>query len=160
MDNVNPNALNDNQLSLWNQIRAHLSFCAINRGPHGWELELCSPSTCCNDFNFAGPQQMVTFNTPKVVPKLRPGVWDIVFHMQGQHLSEMALRYWEVYQRESKPVPVLLHADKCCQLGEIYCHMGEIIRLVSSDSSSVVLSQVFNAFNLSFQCSELKIKTE
>lgn len=42
VDNVNPNAPNLRHLSLWNQIRAHLSFCAIKRGPHGWELELRS----------------------------------------------------------------------------------------------------------------------
>lgn len=33
---------------------------------------------------------MVTFNTPKVIPQLRPGVWDAVFRAQGQHLSQEA----------------------------------------------------------------------
>ena len=89
---------------------------------------------------------MVTFNTPKVVPQLRPGVCDIVFHTWGQHLSEMANGTEEVYQRASEPVPVLHLAHKCCQLGGIYCQMreticqmGETIPLVSNDSSSVVL---------------------
>lgn len=52
----------------------------------------------------------------------------------------------EVYQCESEPVPVLHHADKCCQLGELYwqmsettCQMGDTILLASGDCSCVIL---------------------
>lgn len=41
--NVNPNAPNYRQLSLWNQIRGHLSSCAINHSPHGRKPGLRSP---------------------------------------------------------------------------------------------------------------------
>lgn len=102
MDNVNSNTPNDHQPSLRNQIRAHLSSCAINRGPHGWELELRSPSTWCNDFNEAGLQQMVTFNTPKVVPKLRPGVWDIVFICRANTCQKWQKGLGEIYQRVAR----------------------------------------------------------
>lgn len=102
---------------------------------------------------------MVTFNTPKVVPKLRPGEGDIVFFIRGgQHLSEMANTPRKVYQCESEALPVLHHADKCWQLGEIHCQMDEAVPTCFQwFFKRRFLHYVFITFHFSYPCSDLKM---